>query len=129
MSADLSGWMDAYLDVFAACGRGEGGLDAVVEYYDPPVLLTTDDVSTRLATEGDVLAWAQGQVDGMMAAGFDRIEVLDLVVEPLNGTTSLVRGRFVRRRRDGSEISRIDATYLVVVGDQGPRIAALAVVA
>jgi hypothetical protein len=61
----------------------------------------------------------------MRAAAFDRIEVLDRGVEPVNATTALIRGAFARRAQDGSEISRVTCTYLVVSRPDGPRIAAL----
>jgi hypothetical protein len=124
---DLTSWLDGYLDAFAACGRGEREPAALREYFAPPVRLGTDEVSLVLADSDDVLGWARAQVDGMRAAGFDRIEVLDRAIDPLNATTTLVRGSFVRRRRDGSEITRVTATYLVVTGPDGPRFAALVV--
>jgi hypothetical protein len=120
-------WLDAYLEAFAACGRGEREPAVLLEHFAPPVLLSTDDVSVRLTDDSDILGWAQGQIDGMRAAGFDRIDVLDRAVEPLNATTALVHGAFARRRRDGSEISRLRATYLVVTTPGGERIAALVV--
>ena len=120
-------WLDAYLETFAACGRGEREPAALLEHFAPPVLLSTDDVSVVLAEESDIVGWAQGQIDGMRAADFDRIDVLERSGESLNATTELVRGSFVRRRRDGSEISRLAATYLAVKRGESPRIAALVV--
>jgi hypothetical protein len=119
--------MDAYLDAFAACGRGERDTAPLLEYYAPPVLLTSDDVCLLLRDENEFVAWAQNQADSMQAVGFDRIEVLDRAVEPLNRTSALVRGAFVRRRRDSTEISRLTATYVVVSRPGGVRIAALAI--
>jgi hypothetical protein len=124
---DLNLWLDSYLDAFAACGRGERDPAELLAYFAPPVLLSTDDSSVLLAEENGILGWAQGQIDGMRAADFDRIEVLDRAVEPLNTTTALVRGAFARHRHDGSEIGRLTATYLIVKRADDARIAALMV--
>jgi hypothetical protein len=63
----------------------------------------------------------------MRAAEYDRSEVLELDGTPLNAVTSLLRGTFSRRRRDGSEIGRLTASYLVTATTRGPRISALVV--
>ena len=126
-SEDLGQWFDAYIEAFAACGRGERAPESLLDHYDPPLLLTTDDVCVRLPGDGEVLEWIKGQVDGMRAADFSRIEVLDRDIEPLNATTTLIGGSFARRRSDGSEIARLDVTYLVVERSGDPSIAALIV--
>ena len=120
-------WFDEYLDSFAACGRGESQPSSLLAFYGVPLLLSTDDGLVALTTSDDVLAMAQRQVDGMRAADYDHSEVLDFDVSPLNSVCVLVRGRFSRRRRDGNEIGRLTATYLVTGAGQGRRISALAV--
>lgn len=55
----------------------------------------------------------------MRAAGFGSNEVLDSEVTVLNATSALNRARIARRRRDGGEISRLTATYLVTDGPAG----------
>jgi hypothetical protein len=69
----------------------------------------------------------QAQVDGMRAAGYHRTEILDREITALNSTSALYRGTFSRQRSDGSEISRVTATYLVTDGPPGRRISVLAV--
>jgi hypothetical protein len=63
----FNGWLDSYIDAFAACGRGERETPALLEHFAPPVLLSTDDMAVRLTGESDVLGWAQGHIDGMRA--------------------------------------------------------------
>jgi hypothetical protein len=63
----------------------------------------------------------------MRAAGYDHSGVLNSKVTVLNATSALYRGTFSRQRRDGGEIGRLTATYLVTDGSVGRRIAALAV--
>ena len=60
--ADVSGWFDEYLDVFAASGRGERDVD------------------------------------------------------------SLLAGTVLARRKDGREIAKLAATYLITAGPDGRRI-------
>ena len=38
----MSQWFGEYLDVFAACGRGERETSALLGYYGVPLLLSTD---------------------------------------------------------------------------------------
>jgi len=63
----------------------------------------------------------------MRAAGYDHSEVLDFELTVLNSASALYRGVFSRQRSDGSEISRLTATYLVTDGPVGRRISVLAV--
>lgn len=126
-SEDVNRWFGAYLDAFAACGRGESDTGSLLEYYGVPLLLTTDTGFFALTSDDQVGAALQPQVDGMRAAAYDRTEVLDSDVSVLNFTSALYRGTFSRQRSDGGEISRLTATYLVADGLAGRRISVLAV--
>jgi NTF2-like protein (DUF6841) len=123
----VSRWFDEYLEAFAACGRGERDARSLLAYYGVPLLVTTDDRSFVLTSEGQVVASVQQQVDGMHAAGYDRSEVLSSEVTVLNSTSALYRGTFSRQRSDRGEISRLTATYLVTDGAAGRRISVLSV--
>jgi len=124
---EVSQWFGEYLDAFAACGRGESDTASLLAYYGVPLLLTTEDGFFPLAGDDQVVAAVQQQVDGMRAAGYGRSMVLGSVVTVLNTTSALSRGTFSRHRRDGGEISRLTATYLVTDGPTGRRISVLAV--
>jgi hypothetical protein len=126
-SNGVSRWFGEYLDVFAACGRGESDTAALLGYYGVPLLLTTSGGFFALASDGEVVAAVQQQVDGMRAAAYSRSEILDSEVTVLNSTSALYRGTFSRQRADGSEINRLTATYLVTDGAAGRRISVLAV--
>lgn len=126
-AADVDRWFSEYLNTFAACGRGETGAAALLAYYGVPFLLSTDEGFVALSTGDEVTAAAQRQVDGMRSAGYDHSVVLELEVSPLNTVTALCRGHFSRRHRDGTEIGRLTATYLVTGAPDGRRISALAV--
>ena len=124
---DVSRWFGEYLDAFAACGRGERDTASLLAHYGVPLLLTTDDGCLALTSDDQVVAAVKQQVEGMRAADYGTSEVLDSKVTVLNATSALYRGTFSRRRRDGGEIGRLTATYLVTDGSVGRRIAALAV--
>jgi hypothetical protein len=126
-SSDVSRWFGEYLDVFAACGRGESDTDALLGYYGVPLLVTTDGGFFALTSGDQVLAVLQQQVDEMLAAGYGRSEILGSEVTVWNSASALYRGTFSRQRSDGSEINRVTASYLVTDGAAGRRISVLAV--
>jgi hypothetical protein len=123
----LLDWFDKYLSAFAACGRGESDdLDALLAYYGVPLVLTTEAAALVLTTKDEVLSTIGQQIDSMRAAGYDRSGTLSSELNPLNATTALHTAEFSRRSRDGTEIGRLRATYLIIVGDRR-RISALIV--
>jgi hypothetical protein len=122
---DVSRWIGEYVEVFAACGRGESDTRSLLAYYGVPVLFATDDAFIALTTEDQVVAAAQQQIDGVRAAAYDHSDVLGSDVTVLNATSALFRGEFARRRADGDEISRLTVTYLLTEGSVGRRISAL----
>jgi hypothetical protein len=124
--SDVRQWFDAYFDTFQACGRGERDTASLLAHYGVPLLLTTDDGALALTSDEQVVAALQRLVDGMRAADYDHSEILDFEVTVLNAASALCRGAFSRHRRDGSEIGRLTATYLVTDGPSGRRISALA---
>lgn len=125
---DTREWFEEYVRVFEACGRGASDdISRLMDYYGAPLLLTTDATAVALTNEQDILAAVHDQISGMRAAGYDRSETLDSETTSVNATTALHTAEFSRRRADGSEIGRIRATYLIVDGERGRRICALAV--
>lgn len=126
-SDGLNRWFDGYLDVFAACGRGETEVDALLAYYAVPLLVTTDDGFFALTGGEQVVEVMRRQVDGMRAAGYAGTRALDTELTVLNATSALYRGTYAWQREDGSEIRRVTLTYLITDGEAGRRISVLAV--
>jgi hypothetical protein len=126
-SSEVSRWFDEYLEVFAACGRGESDAGSLLGYYGVPLLLTTNEGSVALTSGEDVIGVLRQQVEGMRAAGYARTRILDSEVTVLNATSALYRGTFSRQRDDGGEVGRVTGTYLVTDGEAGRRISVLAV--
>ncbi len=121
-------WFGAYLGDFVALGRGDtDDVGRLLRHYGVPFLLGTDAGTTALTDEAQVLAMARRQVDGMRGGGYDRTEVLDAETVVLNRSCATHRAGLVRLRADGSEISRLEVTYLVTDRPEGRRISALVV--
>jgi uncharacterized NTF2-like protein DUF6841 len=91
-----------------------------------PLVVATDDAARALTTADDVLGFAREQIEGMRAAGYDHSEPLASDVTRLNATSALYSGVFSRQRVDGSEIGRLNVTYLITKGSVGLRVSALA---
>lgn len=125
--AEAERWFHEYVNVFAACGRGENEPATLLAYYGVPLSLSTDDGVVALTTDDAVVSMAQRQVEGMRASEYDHSDVLSLEISPLNSVTAICRGTFSRRRRDESEISRLTATYLVTGTRDNLRISVLVV--
>lgn len=126
--ADVEQWFAEYLEVYAACSRGElEDLSLLLDYYAVPLLLTAEPGALSLTTGPDVLEAVAGQVEGLRTAGYDRTETLAAETEVLNATTALHRASFARLRADGSEIARLRCTYVIADFAEGRRIAALLV--
>ena len=123
----MTRWFGEYLDVFAACCRGERDTGALLGYFGVPLLLTTDGGYVALTSEEQVVAGLQPQIGQMRAAGYARSEILGAEITVLNATSALYQGKISRQRGDGSEISLLVATYLVTDGPAGRRFSALAV--
>jgi hypothetical protein len=124
---EISDWFDAYLEVFAACGRGDRDTSSLLAYYGVPLVLTTDEGVLALTSDEQVVAGVQQQVDGMRASDYQHSEILSSDVTVLNASSALYRGEFSRRRRDGDEINRLAVTYLITGGPDERRISDLAV--
>jgi hypothetical protein len=89
-------------------------------------LFTGDDGYFALTSDDHVRSAVQRQVDGMLANHCDHSTVLGFQITPLNAASALYRGRFSRRRKDGSEITQLAATYMITAGPDGRRISVLA---
>ena len=119
-------WYASYLDDFGALGRGDRDDTALMlEHYAVPLLVLTDDGTTVLADEQQLLAYLRRQLDDLRPLSYDRSELLDSDTTLLNSRTATHRTRVRRVRADGSEIVRLEGTYVVTRGPQGHRISAI----
>ncbi len=115
-------WFGAYLSDFIALGRGDtDDIRRLLLHYAVPFLISTDAGTTALTDEAQVLAMARHQVDGMRVSGYDRTEELDAETIVLNDSCAGHRARFARLGADGSEISRLQVSYLITDRPEGRR--------
>lgn len=125
---EVERWFAAYLADFVALGRGDiGDVRRILDHYGVPMIVSTDAGTRFLADEEQVLAVARQQVEGMRAEGYDRSDELAAETTVLNRSCAIHRGRIARLRADGSEISRVEISYLITDGPAGRRISALVV--
>jgi hypothetical protein len=127
-TADVESWFTNYLDDYAATVRGE--LDdtrRLLGHYSAPLLMSTDASCVALADGEQVAAAVQLQVDDLRAADYDRSEQVTASTVVLNRTCVTHRVLLSRLRRDGSEIARLQVTYLIIQAVEGRRISAIVV--
>jgi hypothetical protein len=122
----LRDWFAGYLDVFAACGRGEAAADALLDYLAPPLLVSSDGGLTALANATEIVAWITGaHIEPMLAAGYHHTEEVTADIRVLNRTTALYTADLARVAAGGEDLGRLTATYLITEREDERRIAAL----
>lgn len=121
-------WFDSYLTAFIALGRGDAqDTHGLIACYRLPLLISTDTACRTLGDEAEVRAFTQQQMDDLRSAGYDRSQVLSAETALLNDTCATHRALLSRVRADGTEIARLEATYLITGGAGGHTIAAIVV--
>jgi hypothetical protein len=111
-----------------ALGRGEiEDVRRILAYYGVPLIIGIDAGCMVLTDEMQVLAAAEQQIGGMRSAAYDHSDVLAAETTVLNHCCATHHGRFARVRADGTEISQVEATYLITDGEAGRRISPLIV--
>ena len=125
-SAEVASWFATYLQSFAALARREvDDVGLILDHYGVPLTISTDEECVILTEEAQVIALAKQQFDDLQADGYESSVVLEAESTILNRSCVAYRGRFARVRVDGTEISRIESTYLIVNGPLGLRISTL----
>ena len=125
---EVERWFSVYLAVFVALGRGEiDDVRLILAHYAVPLMLSSDAGCLVLTDETQVLSAVGQQIDGMLSAGYDRSDELAAQTTVLNRSCAMRWGRFARLRTDGSEISQLEATYLITDRPEGRLISAIIV--
>jgi hypothetical protein len=127
-TADVESWFTDYLADYAAMVRGDlDGTRRLVGHYSAPLLMSTDASCVALVNGEQVAEAVQRQVDHLRADDYDRSEQVTASTVVLNRTCATHRVLLSRLRRDGSEIARLEVTYLITEVAQGRRISAIVV--
>jgi hypothetical protein len=125
-AGDVSAWFREYLEAFAATGRGDAEPQALLAHVAVPLLVGSDASFVALGSEDDVVAFFRAaHVEPMRAAGDDHTDVLGSEITVLNATTALLRAELRRVGRDGGDLGRLTATYLVGEAGGERRVSAL----
>jgi hypothetical protein len=119
-------WFNDYLEIFAACVRGEQEMDTLLTRYGVPLIITSDDGVIEVMTDDEAAGIIQSLVDGLRGLGFHHIEVLHPEVTVLNAMSAIYRATMSRRNEHGDEIGCPTITYLVTDDVGGVRIKVLA---
>ena len=122
----VSGFLDEYVEVFAACVRGEQEIAKLLAFYGVPLLITSDDGVIALTTDNEVATVIQGQVDGLRALRYRGTRVLQSEVIGLNATSAIYRASLSRYDDRSDEIDSPTITYVVTSTDDDLRISLLA---
>lgn len=122
----VSGFLNEYLEAFAACVIGEQEIATLLGFYGVPLIITSDDGVIALTTDNEVTTVIQGQVDGLRALRYRGTRVLQSEVIGLNATSALYRASLSRYDDMGDEIDSPTITYVVTATDDELRISMLA---
>jgi hypothetical protein len=119
--ADVKRWFDSYLAEFVALGRGEiEDVRRILAHYRVSMIVGVDAGCMVLTDETQVLAAAEQQIGGMRSAAYNHSDVLAAETIVLNQCCATHHGRFARVRAEGTEISQVEATYLINRRRSGP---------
>jgi hypothetical protein len=128
LTADVDCWFSTYLTDYAALARGDvEDIRLLLGHYSLPLLLSTDASCMSLLDESQLRAVVRQQIDDLRGADYDRSEQLTAATAVLNRTCAVHRVLLSRLRRDGSEIARLEVTYLITATVDGHRISAIVV--
>ena len=119
--ADVRAMHDVYYEYFA-----DGRADAIAdEIYHPNRMQFGADGVTMATGRDDVEAGMRQAIDGLVAQGYDRSEMLAPSICAPNPGTVIVSGGIRRYRDDGSVLGELGASYLYGQTEDGWRIHAV----
>ncbi len=120
-------WFSEYLEDFGAVARGERAVDVLLERYAVPLLITVEDSVVQMATAQDVTRVVEAQLDKLRSESFATSVQVSGETTVLNAASAIRREVLSRRRRDSSEVDRVEMTYLITDSGQGTQIVVMAV--
>lgn len=119
-------WFQAYVADFVALGRGDSDdVRCLLQHYGVPMIISDDSGCVFLTDQDQLLAAVQPWIAALRAAAYDRSQELLAGTTVVNRTCALHRAAFARLRADGTEINRVDTTYVITDSPTGRRISAL----
>lgn len=120
MTKQLEDFLTRYCESFRA-----GNIDAAADFYHEPATMIFADRMVVLHSRELIAQALERVLTGLITRGFSRSVVDELQVIPLTDRTALISAAFSRLRSDGEVLERLGATYTVIGGDRGFKIAAV----
>lgn len=111
-------FLQRYCEAFRA-----GNATAAAAFYHAPAAMIFDDRLVVLDSHAKLAAVLDRILTGLIERGFSRSIIDRMEVMPLTDNTALINAAFSRLRADGTVLERLGATYTVIGGDSGLRIA------
>lgn len=125
--ASVRQWYQEYLNAWASAVHGDlAERERVMSFYAFPLVVTSDRGARVVGSADEMLAFVKREADRLRPDGYSHTVALRADLISLNAKTTIYRGEISRRRTDGSEIARVDASYLIASGANGPRIYVIA---
>ena len=115
--------LDAIHDYYKAFSTLD--LTAIVACYSEPSMTITPQGVSSAANRTALAGLVAPLVDGLRAKGYGRSEFVQPNVTPIGQTAALVRGVAVRYTAAGSEMERVNVSYLIRRDEAGWKIAVL----
>jgi ketosteroid isomerase-like protein len=102
-------------------------MSAIVSCYGEPSMTITPQGVSSAGNRATLAGMLAPLVDGLRAKGYGRSEFVQPHVTPLGRTAAIVRGVAVRYTAGGSEMERVNLSYLMRRDEAGWKIAVLLV--
>ena len=117
----------AVTEVFKGYARAWDSLDMqrILPYYHEPLIFITAAGVRSLATRGDIEAWVKTIFTRITERGYARGEYPQLHVKQMSPSVAMASGLYVRYKKDGQELERLGATYVLHKTSDGWKIAVL----
>ena len=128
VEGDVRDWFAGYLDAFTSLARGaRTDSEALLAFYGVPLVMLSEERCSALMDRSAVIGAVQTLVAGLRRVDYAGSIVHRLDVRPLNARAAIINGIFSRYDREGGELERLGATYLVAKTDDGWRFTSIVV--
>jgi hypothetical protein len=123
---DIREFFLAYLAAFSTLARGDrDDVEQLLAFYGVPLLVSSDGRCATLVDEAQVLGNVQHGIDAMRRLDYDRSILVSAETTIVNRSMAFHHVHVSRLLRDGSEIERIESTFLITETPAGRRFAAI----
>ena len=105
----------------------ENGLAGIASYYNEPAMVLNQNRVAVLESNAQVAEFFAPMVAAFEARGYDYMKPVETYTKQLSDDTAIVSSQVVRYKKDGSELNRASATYVLHKNSRGWKIASLVI--